>query len=454
MNRFFFLLTAAMMVASVTSCEQDVSVVPDRPQEVCQVGFRFRVEPVTYTMTRAENIDAMETDDFIDRIDMYEYNKDGDMIKHEYWYDSEGLDLSTVNPKSYDLSNNDHTWVFLANLNSDSAEYLAGLNADEIGNMPTGIIPLSAGNFRLHKPIMGGTAESDFRKDETISVVLYKYLTRIEISNIKADFDDLSLYDKEIKIKRIALTNYTNALKLLNCSAKDVGGSFQNVLGVGYTKFSNPAFGNLYHMENSCNDWEMKDSRFEDGKNSLDLAQYGGTGKLLEQYPYILNRNRKLQKGELLLDAEGDQHIASVHEFSDSEGVLCSSYDKTPGKIVSVNKVFYTIPVEWSYLSTLYTKWEYQDDIQKLVIEVEFDGSPYYYIISLCELNAGMIYKVGCINLKGMGSEYSNFYEQKPQPVYGDVGATMSGIREWSETELSEMNVGFTVDGYNIYGYE
>ena len=48
-----------------------------------------------------------------------------------------------------------------------------GLNADEIGNMPTGIIPLSAGNFRLHKPIMGGTAESDFRKDETISVVLY-----------------------------------------------------------------------------------------------------------------------------------------------------------------------------------------------------------------------------------------------------------------------------------------
>ena len=65
-----------------------------------------------------------------------------------------------------------------------------------------------------------------------------------------------------------------------------------------------------------------------------------------------------------------------------------------------------------------------------------------------------MIYKVGCINLKGLGSEYSNFYEQKPQPVYGDVGATMSGIREWSETELSEMNVGFTVDGYNIYGYE
>ena len=453
MNKLFFLFTAVMMMASATSCEQDVSVIPDKPDEVCQVGFKFRVEPVTYTMTRAENIDSDETDDFIDRIDMYEYNKDGDMIRHEFWHDSEGLDLSTINPKSYDLYDNDHTWVFLANLDPDSAEYLAGLNADEIGNMPTGIIPLSAGNFRLHKPIMGGTAEADFRKDETISVVLYRYLTKIEISNIKADFDDLSLYDKEIKIKKIALTNYTNALRLLNSSAKDVGGSDQNVLGVGYTKFSNPAFGNLYHMENSCNEWEMKNSRFEDGKNSLDLSQYGGKGKLLKQYPYILNRNMKLQKGELHLDAEYDQHIASVHEFAENEGILCSPTDKTLSNVLAVNKVFYTIPVDWSYGHVLYANWASQDEIQKLVIEVDIDGTSYFYIISLAELNAGMIYKVGTINLKSLGSEYSNIYEEKVDPN-NEAATTISGVGEWSETELSEMNVGYTVDGYNIYGYE
>ena len=453
MNKLFFLFTAVMMMASATSCEQDVSVIPDKPDEVCQVGFKFRVEPVTYTMTRAENTDSDETDDFIDRIDMYEYNKDGDMIRHEFWHDSEGLDLSTINPKSYDLYDNDHTWVFLANLDPDSAEYLAGLNADEIGNMPTGIIPLSAGNFRLHKPIMGGTAEADFRKDETISVVLYRYLTRIEISNIKADFDDLSLYDMDIRIKRIALTNYTNALRLLNSSAKDVGGSFQNILGVGYTKFSNPAFGNLYHMENSCNEWEMKNSRFEDGKNSLDLSQYGGKGKLLKQYPYILNRNMKLQKGELHLDAEYDQHIASVHEFAENEGILCSPTDKTLSNVLAVNKVFYTIPVDWNYGHVLYANWASQDDIQKLVIEVDIDGTSYFYIISLAELNAGMIYKVGTINLKSLGSEYSNIYEEKVDPN-NEAAITISGVGEWSETELLEMNVGYTVDGYNIYGYE
>lgn len=453
MNRLFFLFTAVMMMASATSCEQDVSVIPDKPDEVCQVGFKFRVEPVTYTMTRAENIDSDETDDFIDRIDMYEYNKDGDMIRHEFWHDSEGLDLSTINPKSYDLYDNVHTWVFLANLDPDSAEYLAGLNADEIGNMPTGIIPLSAGNFRLHKPIMGGTAKSYFREDETISVVLYRYLTRIEISNITAAFDDQSLYDMNIRVKSIALTNYTNALRLLNCSAKDVGGSFQNVLGTGHIKFRDPAFGNLYQMNNSCNDWEMTNSRFGDGKNSLDLSHYGGTGKLLEQYPYILNRNMKLQKGELHLDAEYDQYIASVHEFAENEGILCSSTDKTLSHTVTVDKVFYTIPVEWHFISILYGSLTSQDDIQKLVIEVDFDGTAYFYIISLCELNAGMIYKVGTINLKSLGSEYSNIYEEKVDPN-NEAAATISGVGEWSETELSEMNVGYTVDGYNIYGYE
>ena len=166
-----------------------------------------------------------------------------------------------------------------------------------------------------------------------------------------------------------------------------------------------------------------------------------------------MNRNMKLQKGELHLDAEYDQYIASVHEFAENEGVLCSSTDKTLSHTVTVDKVFYTIPVEWHFTSILYGSLTSQDDIQKLVIEVDFDGTSYFYIISLAELNAGMIYKVGTINLKSLGSEYSNIYEEKVDPN-NEAATTISGVGEWSETELSEMNVGYTVDGYNIYGYE
>ena len=56
---------------------------------------------------------------------------------------------------------------------------------------------MEAGNFRLHKPIMTGTADADFKKDESVTVTLYRYLTRIEIEKITADFDDASLYEKE-----------------------------------------------------------------------------------------------------------------------------------------------------------------------------------------------------------------------------------------------------------------
>ena len=162
MKRYRFLVAIAAIALAVSACVKDIDVPSGNSEELFEVGFNLRVEPVTYTMTKAENINADETDDFIDRIDMYEYNKAGDLLRHDVWKDPDGLDLSTVNPKSYDSSNKKHTWVFVANLDEDSAEYLAGLNADEIGEMPTGIIPLEAGNFRLHKPLMSGSKKAHF----------------------------------------------------------------------------------------------------------------------------------------------------------------------------------------------------------------------------------------------------------------------------------------------------
>ena len=449
MKRYSFLLAIAAIALAVSACVKDIDLSSGNSQELFEVGFNLCVEPVTYTMTRAEDINADETDDFIDRIDMYEFDKAGDMLRHDVWKDPDGLDLTTVNPKSYDSNGNKHTWVFVANLDEDSAEYLAGLNADEIGEMPTGIIPLEAGNFRLHKPVMCGCNYSNFTKNETKTVTLYRYLTRIEISSITADFDDESLFDKDVKINRIAIVNYPNALRLLDKSATKVNGNYQDVLGTGYTKFTDPALGNLLKMNNDCNNWEMNSSYFDDDEGILDLTEFGGKGKLSYQYDYIINNNRLAPKGELIIDAEDDQLTASVHEFSENEGVLCSSSIAGLNHSLEVNKVFYTVPVARNSHSNLFGDIKYQDDTQKLVIEVTIDDIPYFYIISLYELNAGMIYKIGNINLKSIGSEYSNKYEQKYE-----VKGAVTEIADWSETELAKMNVGYTVDGYDIYGYE
>ena len=450
MKRYRFLLTIAAIALTVSACVKDIDAPSGNSEELFEVGFNLRVEPVAYTMTKAENINADEPDDFIDRIDMYEYNKAGELLRHEVWKDPDGLDLSTINPKSYDSSYNRHTWVFVANLDEDTAEYLAGLNADEIGEIPTGIIPLEAGNFRLHKPLMCGCNYSNFTKDETKTLTLYRYLTRIEISSITADFDDESLLTKDVKIKRIAIINYPNVLRLLDESATTVYGNYQDVLGTGFTiAIGKPAFGNLKKIDNDCNNWEFNSSYFDDDEGILDLSEFGGKGKLSSQYDYIINNNRLAPKGELIIDATGDQLTASAHVFGADEGILCSSTDGTLSHRFDVNKVFYTVPVVRQVSSQLYGDVKYQDDLQKLVIEVEIDGTNYFYIISLDNLIAGMIYKVGNINLKSIGSEYSNKYEQKYE-----VKGAVTEIADWSETELAEMNVGYTVDGYDIYGYE
>lgn len=454
MKRYNFLLAIVVIALAVSACVKDIDVPSGNGEDMFEVAFNLEVEPVTYTMTRAENINADETDEFIDRIDMYEFDKAGDMLRHEVWKDPDGLELTTVNPKSYDSNGNKHTWVFVANLDEDSAEYLAGLNADEMGEMPTGIIPLEAGNFRLHKPVMCGCNYSNFTKNETKTVTLYRYLTRIEISSITADFDDDSLFDKDVKINRIAIVNYPNALRLLDESAATVYGNYQDVLGTGFTiVIGKPAFGNLMEINNDCNDWELNSSYFEDDKGILELSEFGGKGKLGYQYDYIINNNRLAPKGELIIDATGDQLIASAHIFGTDEGILCSSTNSAITHRFDVNKVFYTVPVRRQVASQLYGDIKYQDDLQKLVIEVEIDGTNYFYIISLDNLIAGMIYKVGNINLKSIGSEYSNKYEKLADPLVS-ASTSMSGVADWSETELSDMNVGYTVDGYDIYGYE
>jgi len=219
------------------------------------------------------------------------------------------------------------------------------------------------------------------------------------------------------------------------------------MLGLGYTKFVDPAFGNLLKMPNSCNDIDIPyKSTFDD---TFSLVEYGGEGKLAKDFPYLLNYNSLLGEGELVVNAEGDQLTASCHIFGDEEGILCSASNNTAGQSCDVGKVFYTMNMVRNSYCYLIGDYKSQDDCQKLVIEVEFDGVPYFYIISLRELIAGMTYKVQNITLKNLGSRYSNKYIQK----YA-TDAAIESVAEWSELQMDNIQVGYTVDGYDIYGYE
>ena len=80
MKRYRFIWVIATIALAVSACVKDLAIPSKNSEELFEVGFNLRIEPVTYTMTKAENINADELDDFIDRIDMYEYNN-GKFIK-------------------------------------------------------------------------------------------------------------------------------------------------------------------------------------------------------------------------------------------------------------------------------------------------------------------------------------------------------------------------------------
>ena len=142
------------MILFVISCNKDMFTEEhqdntDKNDNIFRTEFRIGFEP-GYEITTKTPVNT-DADNFIDRIDMYEFDSNGNNIRHETWADPDGLDLTTVNPESYDAYGNRHNWVFFANLSDDTADYLSKLNADEIGRTPEGVIPLDAGNFIMHK---------------------------------------------------------------------------------------------------------------------------------------------------------------------------------------------------------------------------------------------------------------------------------------------------------------
>ena len=82
-----------------------------------------------------------------------------------------------------------------------------------------------------------------------------------------------------------------------------------------------------------------------------------------------------------------------------------------------------------------------------MVFQVEIDGTDYFYIIPMRELEAGMIYKLDNITLKGLGSEYSNFYERKYE---GDL--TPFSVEGWTDCEIDNIDMGYKdYGGTEIY---
>ena len=438
------IILGMLAAVAVASCNKEM---PENGQDgVHAVTLTFSMQQPFSISTKADSYNANENDDFIDRLDMLEYDNTGTLVNHRTWEKSTGLDLSTVSYTAYNPKNNYRYWLFLANFNEESVDYLAQLSGSDIGSYNKGIIPLEAGNFRPHKPLMGGTAVCSFGSDQTIPVTLFRYVTKFELGTITADFTDTGYLESDVKLKKIAITHTPNFLRPLYRSITSVYGGQQDVHGVGYSYpngGTGSSIGNLGLYSTCVN----QDVRGGSATGSFNLSSYGATGTLAANFPYAYNYNKGLNKGIFVTDAPGDMATATVHVFGPSEGILCKSDDEDWPHTYTINKVLYTIPWYRYQYGYIWGEFNSQDDTQKMVFQVEIDGTDYFYLIPMRELEAGMIYKLDSITLKGLGSEYSNFYERKYQ---GNL--TPFSVEGWTDCEIDNIDMGYKdYGGTEIY---
>ena len=73
-----------------------------------------------------------------------------------------------------------------------------------------------------------------------------------------------------------------------------------------------------------------------------------------------------------------------------------------------------------------------------MVFQIEIDGTDYFYIIPMRELEANMIYKLSNISIKGLGSEYCNFY---PRKYAGEINPI--SVAGWTDCEIDNIDMGY-----------
>jgi hypothetical protein len=262
-------------------------------------------------------------------------------------------------------------------------------------------------------------------------------MTKFELGTITADFDDSGYLESDIKLKKIAITHVPNFLRPFYRSVTNVFDHSQIPLGLGYS-YPNGGKGSSIGNLGTYNTGVNSDVRGYTATGTFNPGDYGATGALDADFTYAYNYNKGATKGVLTTDAPGDMLTATTHTFGVSEGILCKSDDEDWPHTYSINKVLYTIPWYRYQYGYLWGTESSQDDTQKMVFQIEIDGKDYFYIIPMRELEANMIYKLNNISIKGLGSEYCNFY---PRKYAGEINPI--SVAGWTDCEIDNIDMGY-----------
>ena len=424
------------MLLALAGCDKEKI-----PEADAFVEFGMGVQG--YDQADTKSLAADNVDDEVDRIDVYAYDDSNSLLFHKVIEDGgNAMNLSSISFRDYGANGEKRYYLFLANLDEDSADYIATLSGAEVNGYPKGYIPWSAGNCRPNRPIMAGTARATFNSYGTqgATVSLWRYAAKFEIGSIDAQFWGDPDKFRNIYLSHIVFSNSWDIVRICQSNAANFEGEPSDIFGPkGWS--SGQTLGSLSSLYYNANqflgqdEWSQYGLTFAELDNTYAPGDWGAGGKLDDAFDYLYNNNYMQPKNTICLDAPASLVTVSQQSWDNNaylpknSGKLCDEYEGSLGPF-AVNKVFYTLPTcLFAYFSQpAFDPESGQDRFHKLVIAVKINGKNYYYPFYLHHLQPNMCYKINTITLKGEPSEYANVW-----PRGGVVSRT--AVNEISENQ-------------------
>jgi len=399
--------------------------------------FDFGVMSYEGPSTKAYAADV--EDGLVDRIDIFMYDGSGNIYGHKVIgeYGGGALDLTSVTFRDSDGNGVVRSYLFIANLDPDSAQYIGYLDRVDMNRYPETFIPWSAGNARVNYPLMAATAKVTFGSTTSVSVSLMRYMSKFEIGTVTAQFWGTPDQYRNVYLQNIVFANAWDIVRVCQSKPQYFTGQPTDIFGP--TGWSSGAFGNPeknYYMANyflSQDEWSAYGMTYADMHGTYNQGTWGGKGKLNQDYNYLYNDNWKHPKHSINLTAPASLVALSQQTWDtnaylpQNAGKLCDEYDGSLGPF-NVNRAFYTLPTKFN---AWFTEPTYGDESQnnelRLVLAVKINGTLYFYSKMITGLNPNMCYKINNITLAGEPSEYPNTWIRG-----GQVTKAASNEERWT----------------------
>lgn len=456
------------VLAALAGCDPEPLPAPAEAESSGQEVVTFSFGVKGYDEPATKSVAADIADDEVDRIDIFSYDNEGKAIAHKVIGGGDSaLDLSTVSFTDAGLGGEVRRYLVMANLDLDSAEYIATLEQTSLYSYPQGFIPWSAGNCRPNRPLMGATAKVIFSASTTatVNVTLMRYMSKFEIGTVTAEFWGTPDQFRNVYLNHIVFSNSWDLVRICQTNPRYFSGDAQDIFGtLGWTtggKFGNPS-GYIYYQANQFmgqDDWGRYNLTYAVMDGTYNQGNYGGRGLLNKDYKYLYNNNYMQAKNSINLDAPESLKTVSQQSWDTNayldvnNGRLCHEYEGSTGPF-TVNKVFYSLP---TYFTVTYTDPAYdvsgQDRAHKLVLAVKINGKNYYYPIRLLHLQPNMLYRIKNITLKGEPTEYPNVWLRGN--VVSRAAATKAEIAGQAGNDVNQWKVHGNVaeiDNLVLYG--